>query len=72
VETRGLCHLNPVTLDVALHNADSKNQEATHGNRTSTGASEENNAALQLPGNLACNPYSTGQTCVLQSVTKTL
>lgn len=49
-EQRGLCHLNPITLDVAIHNADRKNRDATHGNRTSTAASEENNAALQWPG----------------------
>lgn len=24
-EQKGLCHLNPITLDVAVHNADRKN-----------------------------------------------
>lgn len=24
-ESRGLCHFNPITLDVALHNADGEN-----------------------------------------------
>lgn len=56
VESRGLCPLSPIILDVALHNADGENRDTTHGYRTSTEASEENNAALQWPGDLACNP----------------
>lgn len=54
-ESRGLCHLNPITLDVALLNADCENRDTTHGNRISTGASEENTAPQQ-PAHLACNP----------------
>lgn len=39
-QSRSLCHLSPITPDVALHNADSENWEATHVKRTSTGAAK--------------------------------